>query len=359
MAQDLNNRDSISRRIAEMKSDRVPFTLRPDMPVNMMVELSNVCNHQCIFCASKHMQRSPGRISAGLLERVIQEGAEAGVREIGFYTTGDPLVHRGLEDFTRLAKRHNYAYTYISTNGGAGGPLRFKQIIDAGMDSVKFSINAGSRETYKLIHGCDQFEQVLANLRYVSEYRKTLSRKLNLFVTYVVTSQTRHECDAFLTMAQPLVDEVVFYPCDSQKGQMLGAGPLLGYETQPLMKRSDTAICPLPFNRLHVTYEGYLTLCCSDYENYLAVADLNKSSLVSAWNCDEFVKARERHLSRNLCGTLCGNCWNGKMDKIEPLNAEYANPIDFDRLYKGQAQDVEERLAEHRGPAGLDQHPRA
>lgn len=32
------------------------------------------------------------------------------------------------------------------------------------------------------------------------------------------------------------------------------------------------------------TCEGYLTLCCVDYQNYLAVADLNTESLNEAWN---------------------------------------------------------------------------
>ena len=39
----------------------------------------------------------------------------------------------------------------------------------------------------------------------------------------------------------------------------------------------------MPFNRIHVTWEGYLTLCCVDYQNYLIVEDLNKISLWDAY----------------------------------------------------------------------------
>lgn len=340
---------SMAQRIEAMKSSRVPFELLPPIPVNMLVELSNACNHACIFCTNPHMQRKIGRIENGLMEGILASGYDAGVREIGFYTTGDPLVHKELERFTREAKRLGYRYAYISTNGAAGGVERFRSVIDAGMDSIKFSINAGTRESYKLIHGRDHFDRVIDNLRFVSEYRRTLSRPLRLFVTCVVTKQIEHEKDALRELVTPFVDELVFSPCDSQQGQMLGAGPLLGFQGQPAVKGSATAVCPLPFNRLHVTYEGYLTLCCVDYQNYLAVADLKSMSLTAAWRSAEFVAARRRHLEQKLAGTLCGNCWHGAMEKVAPLVPELASPIDFDRLYADQVEVVKARLARHNG----------
>lgn len=290
------------------------------------------------------MQRKIGKIENHIMLKLMNDAYELGVREVGFYTTGDPLVHKDLELFTVEAKKIGFTYTYISTNGGGGGVSRFKDIVDAGMDSIKFSINAGTRESYKLIHGRDQFDRVLENLRFVSEYRKNIGRPLSLFVTYVVTKQTEHEKNDFLKLVEPLVDEVLFYPCDSQQGQMLAAGPLLGFQGQPFMKSNETAICPMPFNRLHVTYEGYLTLCCVDYQNYLAVADLKTMSLKDAWYSSNYVKARKAHLDQKLEGTLCGNCWYGKMDKIEPLVRDYASLIDFDKLYRDQIEVVEDRL---------------
>ena len=43
--------------------------------------------------------------------------------------------------------------------------------IDAGLDSIKFSINAGSRATYALIHGKDDFERVSEHLAWISDWR--------------------------------------------------------------------------------------------------------------------------------------------------------------------------------------------
>ena len=69
---------------------------------------------------------------------------------------------------------------------------------------------------------------------------------------------------------------------------------------QNFNKTKESEICMVPFNRLHVTCEGFLTACCVDYQNYLTVADLNLVSVKEAWSSKEFVELRKKHLSGNL-----------------------------------------------------------
>ncbi len=77
--------------------------------------------------------------------------------------------------------------------------------------------------------------------------------------------------------------------------------------------------CALPFNRAHVSREGYLRLCC-DYENLLAVEDLKRVPLIEAWQGPRFREIRRRHLADQLTGTLCQSCVHGGCDKAAPLN---------------------------------------
>jgi len=337
------------KKLSERGGDQYS-TERPDgfykidvaMPKNMMVELSNACNHACIFCTNPHMTRKAARIDTNLLHRVMQQARDEGVEEIGFYTTGDPFIHKDLDKFTRRAKELDFRYIYISTNGALATPKRAKAVIDAGMDSIKFSINAGSRDTYKLIHGEDDWDKVIGNLKFISEYRKSLNRPLALFVTCVVTNPMRHEVETFRSFIAPYVDEVNFFECGIQYGQMTAAQALLSGGSMP--PPADNGICPLPFNRLHVTCEGYLTLCCVDYQNYLTVADLRQQSVREAWDSAEARDARRRHIERDLAGTLCGNCWQGRMDEIAPLNAKHATVVDFPDFYTETANKTSIRL---------------
>jgi molybdenum cofactor biosynthesis enzyme MoaA len=316
----------------------------PPMPKNMMVELSNACNHACVFCANPYATRKIGRINSDLLFRIMSEARQGGVEEIGFYTTGEPFVHKDLTKFTRQAHELGYSYIYISTNGAMATPNRAKAVIDAGMDSIKFSINAGSRETYKKVHGKDEFDLVLANLQFISKYRQTLDRPLRLFVTFIVTKLTAHEVRSFRERVSQFVDDVFFHECTTQSGQMADAPDLL---RNAELKRDDLSpICSMPFNRLHVTCEGYLTLCCTDYQNYLAVADLNAMSLTDAWISEDFRSARRRHLENDLAGTLCGNCWLGRRDSIQALVPALSAPLEYPKFYQEVVDQVRDRITD-------------
>lgn len=315
----------------------------PPMPKNMMVELSNACNHACIFCTSPHMTRGIGRMKHDLLHRVMQEARDEGVEEIGFYTTGEPFIHTDLAKFTADAKQLGFRYIYISTNGALASPDRAKEVIDAGMDSIKFSINAGSKETYKLIHGHDDWDKVMANLKFISDYRKSLDRQLRLFISFIVTNKNAHETEAFRTSMRPLVDDILFQTVHNQSGQMITTEEVLR-PGNPTVDFKQDSICKMPFNRLHVSCEGYLTLCCVDYQNYLALADLNTVSLRDAWSSSLFQEMRRRHLDKELAGTLCGNCWQGRRDRVSPLVPKLATELQYPDFYREVVGVTEDRL---------------
>lgn len=80
------------------------------------------------------------------------------------------------------------------------------------------------------------------------------------------------------------------------------------------------APCNMIFNRLHVTYQGYLTACCVDFNNMMAIADLNTTPLKSAWNSSEFIELRRQHLEKNIGNNMCYMCiHNVECENVMPL----------------------------------------
>ena len=67
---------------------------------------------------------------------------------------------------------------FTTSNGSVNSFEKIKSAVDAGLDSIKFSINAGSKETYKLIHGKNDFEQVISNVTNLNKYRLENNIKL-------------------------------------------------------------------------------------------------------------------------------------------------------------------------------------
>jgi molybdenum cofactor biosynthesis enzyme MoaA len=295
----------------------------PPFPRSVLLEVSNLCNHRCVFCAYPKMTRPGRRMDLAATRKILEDAYALGAREAGFYSGAEPFTSPDLEAIVRAAKDIGYEYTFISTNGSLATDARLAAIIDNGLDSIKFSINAGDRETYRRIHGQDHFDRVLRALRFSHEYREKTGAPLYISVSFVGIQQggvSNVESRAALeALVRPWVDETLVWSATSENGQMIGLGP-----------SGITAPCVLPFNRVHVSAEGYLRLCCNDYQNYLALVDLAVTPLAEAWNAHVFRQMRQRHLDDRLEGTLCHNCIKDVNDPIEPVVPQLAVPVDGD-----------------------------
>jgi hypothetical protein len=77
--------------------------------------------------------------------------------------------------------------------------------------------------------------------------------------------------------------------------------------------------CFMVFTRLHITFNGYLTACCQDFNYELLLADLNKVSLKDAWISKNALDLRQAHIKGNVEGLLCDNCIKSKYQKYAAL----------------------------------------
>ncbi|MBF0186653.1 MAG: radical SAM protein [Magnetococcales bacterium] len=302
------------KRALKKKQSRTQCSLHPSWPKQIQLEVANSCNQDCLFCFINTMKRSKKRMDLEFGRRIMTEAYEEGSRVISFAAGAEPLMHPNLDAFIRIAKQElNYDYVFLTTNGMVTQKKlsRWDQFIEAGLESVKISINAGDRETYKKVHRRDHFDQVIASIKHLSKLKK----KYDFFLG--VSSVSLPQNEESITHLEPLighlVDEVLVVPADNQSGQMI---------------EYDTFIsenCKLPFTRIYVTAEGYLRMCCGDMENFLAVEDLNQMSLKEAFYSERTTEFRRRHLEKNLEGTLCYRCLNSVQDPIEPLNPDIAD----------------------------------
>lgn len=309
--------NKLSARIKEKRAS-FPHELVPEFPCrNLLIEVTNACNHHCVFCANSKMRRRHGFIEPAIAEKVLREAYALGTRDVGFYAMGEPLLDKNLARYVRFAKDTGYAYTYITTNGALMDEARCRELLDAGLDSIKFSMNAGTREGYLKVHGRDDFDLVLKNLKNIADLRAREGVDVKLYVSCVQTSLTAGEADALRSETERYVDEVVFYPVYNQGGMMYEVNNGLMISEPPKLKPP----CPLPFNSLTVTCEGFVTACCVDFEANLVVADLHKTTLAEAWASPLFKKLRQMHLRGDLGKTMCHNCLCNVDDAIEPLHA--------------------------------------
>lgn len=340
----LGKEESLAERVRLKKANRAGlYTLEPPFPkTNFLVELSNACNHACIFCAHQKMQRKPGMINRELAFDVLRQAYELGTREVGFYATGEPFIVPDLADYIAQAKKIGYTYVYLTSNGALATPEKIRAVIDAGLDSIKFSINAPTRKIYKFIHGKDDFDTVMEHLKYLNQYRKETGRNFKIYTTMIVTRYTELLQDYYHTVFDPLCDQVVFKYVYNQGGYVPEIEDYLRCRCDTEERRR----CNLPFDAICLTKEGYLSVENADFENMLIVADLNKVSLKEGWYGEKMKELRRRFLEDDLEGTLCDGCVHHTCSPAKALLPEYSNlgesEFDFsDSLIKTRVENSE------------------
>ena len=72
--------------------------IRPGFPETVRVETTNACNARCVICPHQSMERAVQRMDDPLYERIVDECAEGGCREMHLHNFGEPLLDRHLED---------------------------------------------------------------------------------------------------------------------------------------------------------------------------------------------------------------------------------------------------------------------
>lgn len=301
------------------------YDLYPDISkAHLRLELSNICNDKCPFCPNSKIQRKRVSIEKDLAFRIIKETGELGVKKAGLFMNGEPFVTKNLDEYVAYCKKCGIDYVFITTNGGLATKETLKAVLDAGLDSIKFSINAGSKESYKKIHCQDDYDKVIENLKFVYEYRKSSGLKFNILSSFVMTKYTMAEIEDHRKNVEPYVDDLVFFEAQSFGGQMIDeVNELRAVSNDDKLKTfAPNAVgpCTLLFNSINVTAEGYLTLCCSEAFNYLVIEDLNEMSLKDAWYSDKMVEMRKKHIENDLEGTQCYKCRIGKICEVKPLN---------------------------------------
>lgn len=304
----------LTERYSE-KLDKEVHNLDIDLNgVLLQLEVTNTCNHRCIFCPNQDSTRKKKMMDVNLAKRIMKECAEflGEDKKVCFHMNGEPLLYKELPQLVSYAKELNYSYAFITTNGSAANETILTKLFEAGLDSIKFSINAGSRETYKKIHGADDFGKAMKALEFAWNYRNNHNCNYKIFVSCVGIKENYDELEAFNEMAGQYCDEVVFYyPC-AYAGQRIKRAKELRCDLSGLGIKSfeikHTAPCAVLWNSINVTCEGYLSLCCSESDNRLIIEDINNMSVKQAWMGEKMMTVRKRHLNRDIAHMPCLSC---------------------------------------------------
>lgn len=242
-----------------------------ETPYAIQIWVSNICNFRCNYCIQalpddelKKIGFKKELLPYSLFMKIIDQLVDfkQKVKTINLAGQGEPLLHPKIVDMVRYAKKEEVAERIeIVTNAFFLTPELSDQLIDAGVDRLRISIEGVSNESYKRICKVDlNIEDILDNIRYFYK------NKLNT-VVYMKTVDSalmgESDYEKFNNMFKGIADYInvehvapffnqIDYSC-------LQENPYFAIRGNAV---EDMSLCPMSFYTLAIHTDGNVYPCC-------------------------------------------------------------------------------------------------
>lgn len=292
-------------------------------PKSVKIELTNRCNYACQFCGIRGRDvAGKDDIDFGLFKRATTEMREAGVEEIGLFYIGESTLSPALlVDALKWVKQLGFPYVFLTSNGSLLNPMLAGELMEAGLDSLKWSVNAATPEQFRESMGVKPalFDAALGNIKAAWELRERNGYRTRLYASSIKFDGEQQERMERLLSERvvPFVDEHYWLDLyaemqspQAQKNIAKGWKPSAGNQGRAGMRR-DPVPCWAIIREGHLRVDGGLSACCFGADDKFDMGNLNEMSFMEAWNSDKFQELRRAHLSGDVHGTVCEKCIYG------------------------------------------------
>ncbi len=284
--------------------------LKPILPAppSVKISLDDNCQFRCNFCTSR-LQPEKSVMEWGMFTRLIDELVTRGTKEVGLFYIGEPMLADRLVDAVRYCKQAGIEYVFITTNGHLAKREKVKALMDAGLDSLKFSFNYVDGVQIKEVAGVSPkvFHMIVDNIRDAWEVKNEGWYKCGIYASSIMFDGAQGEAMKIaVELIKPYVDEHYWLPCFSFGGQT-ELGKVRGNPG-----RLDQMRAPLPcwagFREGHITASGKVSFCCFDSHDRWVLGDLHDMTFMQSWNSEKAQRLRSAHLKKDVTGTECEHC---------------------------------------------------
>jgi radical SAM protein with 4Fe4S-binding SPASM domain len=324
-------------------------------PKVLYIETTNRCNLRCRGCIIYRGNWEPDRdISLAEIIRIIDQLPD--LEQVYLHGIGEPLLNKELPDIIRHLKSRN-VHALFNSNGILLNDQRQQELVAAGLDELRISLDAGSTGGYQKIRGSNRFEQIVENLkslRLLQKQRRVTYPKLSLW--FLGTRDNIAELPGLIELAAEIgIEEVhlqrlVYFQDDEGYGVARAAESLqdttdglsgLIEKSQELAVRHGIRFnasgqsepaeslqgeteaklpwskCYRPLTLMYITANGNVLPCCispfstADYDSII-LGNVFENSLDEIWLGSKYVNFRKQYQTATppKCCRGCGVQWS-------------------------------------------------
>ncbi len=335
VSQDCNNRDYIQQRLTR------------DAPTLVEIEITNFCNLRCSVCR----RGNPDYVREPIVNmsiddfRNIIDAYDLPMDRIQFCGSSEPTINPHLVDMIRyVVEKKRPQEVELITNGTLLTPKLCKEIIEAGITVIRFSVDGPNEEAYQAIRH-HKLEPVAKNMKLLSEMVRSMHKEneISIWISCVITNENVESMVDMPEFASKVGVDTLEFRIFETNLEKVRASAVYDKERlrllRPIIEERAEALnirCNLwdiddrsiePCNLLteaHINYLGHLTACY--HLPLLSIGDkLGSRPFSHLWNSKDvtlFIAATERGDYHHEC-----NCLTAIMSGQNEDNQYFAEPI--------------------------------
>jgi MoaA/NifB/PqqE/SkfB family radical SAM enzyme len=339
--------DSVSRRyFEEVAQEREAHAVKD--PVCLYLEVTNRCNLPCTTCPRTFEELEPEKdMSWDIFTAIVDQFTS--VKRVVLHGVGEPMMVKDLPRMVAYLKARGI-YVLFNTNGTLLKVKKSRELIEAGLDELRVSLDAAEAGAYAKIRGRDMFDAIVRNLKGFLALKHEMAVEhpsVSLWLTGL--KETIEQLPAFIEVAHEIgVKEVhlqrlvyftegqgmarpsssLFESIDAAERDHLDRAKVRARELGVFFDASGASepeeslarhvngkpwsMCRRPWSLMYLTAHGRALPCCiapfsmHGYDSF-TLGDAKTQTLPEIWKGEAYRNFREDLLSDKPPGA-CANC---------------------------------------------------
>ncbi len=262
---------ALTRVDADKARWHMPVAERPRF---LQLETVTKCNAKCPFCPQNEIVRDPARMPEATWKKIVDDTRGWGLTYRPFLTN-EPFVDNRMPEIVRYIKQGDpTARVEFNTNGELVTAKLAQELLEAGVDIMRFSIDGLSRETYEPSRVGIDFDRVMARVQGFLELWDQGGYRDKVFteVRMIEVPENAHEVSAYREFWGPKCSEVVV--------TKLYQWPWTGQKPEDVVLKP----CLKILDEMFFYTNGKATLCCWDVHEKAVIGDVNRQSVQEIWD---------------------------------------------------------------------------
>ena len=273
-----------------------------DYPPYLQIEPSSICNFRCVFCYqtdkafSNNKSDHMGSMSLEIYKKIVDQ-AEGNIEFLSLASRGEPLI---CKDFNKMIEYSidKFLNLKVNTNASLLTEKHCHALLCGGAKTVVFSADAAEEPLYSKLRVRGNLEKVLKNIERFQKIREVEYSNTPIItrVSGVLVDEGQN-MNSMKKIWGGLVDQISFVKYNPWENV---------YES-PFSKVNDP--CSDLWRRMFIWFDGKINPCDTDYKTKLKVGQIQKDSISTVWQGENYKNLRQMHQSgkRNIAKP-CNRC---------------------------------------------------